>query len=112
MKLRKLATLVYGAADVELTPAAAADLRRFAALGYAGLPVLVAKTHLLTTATPADRGAPTGWVLPIREVRLSAAGAGDVYALACEMQTMPGLGAHPAAERMDLTDEGRIVGLF
>lgn len=111
VKLRKLATLVYGAADVELTPAAAADLRRFAALGYAGLPVLVAKTHLSTTATPADRGAPTGWVLPIREVRL-AAGAGYVYALAGQMQTMPGLGAHPAAERMDLTDEGRIVGLF
>ncbi len=110
-KLHLLATRVYGAAGVELTPAAAADLKRFTALGYGSLPVLVAKTHLSTTATPSDRGAPTGWTLPIREVRL-AAGAGYVYALAGQMQTMPGLGAHPAAERMDLTPQGRIVGLF
>lgn len=110
-KLHKLATRVYGAAGVELAPAAAADLRRFTDLGYGELPVLVAKTHLSTTATPTDRGAPTGWTLPIREVRL-AAGAGYVYALAGQMQTMPGLGSHPAAERMDLAPDGRIVGLF
>ncbi len=110
-KLHKLATKVYGADGVELAPAAAADLRRFTDLGYGELPVLVAKTHLSTTATPADRGAPTGWTLPIREVRL-AAGAGYVYALSGQMQTMPGLGSHPAAERMDLDADGRIVGLF
>ena len=110
-KLHKLATKVYGADGVELAPAAAADLRRFTELGYGDLPVLVAKTHLSTTATPTDRGAPTGWTLPIREVRL-AAGAGYVYALSGQMQTMPGLGSHPAAERMDLDADGRIVGLF
>ncbi len=110
-KLHKLATKVYGADGVELAPAAASDLRRFTELGYGELPVLVAKTHLSTTATPTDRGAPTGWTLPIREVRL-AAGAGYVYALAGAMQTMPGLGTHPAAERMDLDEDGRIAGLF
>lgn len=110
-KLHKLATKVYGADDVSLTPVAAKDLKRFTDLGYGELPILVAKTHLSTTATPSDRGAPKGWTLPIREVRL-AAGAGYVYALSGQMQTMPGLGSRPAAERMDLASDGRIVGLF
>ena len=110
-KLHKLATKVYGASGVDYAPAAASELKRLTDLGFGGLPVLVAKTHLSTTATPADRGAPTGWVLPIREVRL-AAGAGYVYVLSGQMQTMPGLGSHPAAERMDLAEDGRIVGLF
>lgn len=73
--------------------------------------MLVAKTHLSTTADPKALGAPGGWVLPIREVRL-AAGAGYVYALAGTMQTMPGLGANPAATHMDLAPDGRVVGLF
>ena len=109
-KLEALATRVYGASGVEPSPRASRELARLEALGFGDLPVLVAKTHLSTTADPAVRGAPTGWVLPVREVRL-AAGAGYVYALTGEMQTMPGLGAHPAAEHMDLTPEGRIVGL-
>lgn len=110
-KLQAVATKVYGAAGVELAPAAATELRRFTDLGFGHLPVLIAKTHLSTTATPTDRGAPKGWTLPIREVRL-AAGAGYVYALSGQMQTMPGLGSHPAAERMDLTPDGRVVGLL
>ncbi|MFT3875580.1 MAG: formate--tetrahydrofolate ligase [Propioniciclava sp.] len=109
-KLEALATGVYGASGVDIAPVAAAELRRLTDLGFGSLPVLVAKTHLSTTATPSDRGAPKGWRLPIREVRL-AAGAGYVYALAGAMQTMPGLGSHPAAERMDLDADGRIVGL-
>lgn len=110
-KLEALATRVYGARGVELGPQAARDLARLEALGFGDLPVLVAKTHLSTTADPAQRGAPTGWVLPVREVRL-AAGAGYVYALTGEVQTMPGLGAHPSAEHMELTPDGRIVGLL
>ena len=110
-KIRALAKGVYGAASVDYTPAAERDLARFERLGFGRLPVLVAKTHLSTTADPAQRGAPTGWTLPIREVRL-AAGAGYVYALAGEMNTMPGLGTHPGAEAMDLDADGRIVGLF
>ena len=110
-KIEALATKVYGAASVDYAPAAASELKRLTDLGFGGLPVLIAKTHLSTTATPADRGAPKGWTLPIREVRL-AAGAGYVYVLSGQMQTMPGLGSHPAAERMDLAEDGRIVGLF
>ena len=110
-KIEALATKVYGASGVEFSAVAARDLARFEALGFGDLPVLIAKTHLSTTATPADKGAPSGWVLPIREARL-AAGAGYVYVLSGEMTTMPGLGAHPAAERMDLAEDGRIVGLF
>lgn len=109
-KLEALATRVYGADGADIAPTAASELRRLTDLGFGKLPVLVAKTHLSTTATPSDRGAPRGWRLPIREVRL-AAGAGYVYALAGSMQTMPGLGSHPAAERMDLDADGRIVGL-
>lgn len=110
-KINSIATKVYGADGVKIEPAAAKQLARFTELGFGKLPVLIAKTHLSTTADPADRGAPTGWTLPIREVRL-AAGAGYVYALAGAMQTMPGLGTHPAAEKMDITPDGRIVGLF
>lgn len=110
-KINSIATKVYGADGVKIEPAAAKQLARFTELGFGKLPVLIAKTHLSTTADPADLGAPTGWTLPIREVRL-AAGAGYVYALAGAMQTMPGLGTHPAAEKMDITPDGRIVGLF
>jgi formate--tetrahydrofolate ligase len=70
----------------------------------------MAKTHLSLTHDPAVRGAPTGWTLPVREVRASV-GAGFVLALAGEIRTMPGLGRHPAAFRIDLDAEGNIVGL-
>ena len=110
-KLKALAS-VYGAVRVDIAPTAFRDLSRFERLGFGGLPVLVAKTHLSVTADPADRtlAATSGWVLPVREVRL-AAGAGYVYALTGEITTMPGLGSHPGAEAMDLTDCGGIVGL-
>nr|NLI48980.1 formate--tetrahydrofolate ligase [Propionibacterium sp.] len=111
-KFEALATRVYGARGVDLAPAAARDLARFERLGFGGLPVLVAKTHLSTTADPRDRADidHRDWVLPIREVRL-AAGAGYVYALTGEITTMPGLGRTPGAVRMDLTATGEIVGL-
>lgn len=110
-KLEAVATKVYGADGIELAPKAASDLRAFAKAGFGALPVLIAKTHLSITHDPKLKGAPTGWTLPIREVRL-AAGAGYVYAIAGDMRTMPGLGSHPAAERIDLDAEGRVVGLF
>ena len=109
-KIEAVATRVYGASGVDLAPRASRDLARLEALGFGDLPVLVAKTHLSTTADPAERGAPSGWPLPVREVRL-AAGAGYVYVLTGEMQTMPGLGAHPAALGMDVAADGRIIGL-
>lgn len=110
-KIDAVATKVYGADGIEIAPAAAAQLRQFTRAGYGELPVLIAKTHLSISHDPKLKGAPTGWTLPIREVRL-AAGAGYVYAIAGNMRTMPGLGSSPAAERIDLDADGRVIGLF
>ena len=78
--------------------------------GFGGLPVCIAKTHLSISSDPTLKGAPTGWRLPVREVRVSA-GAGFVYALCGDMRTMPGLSSHPAAERIDIDENGEVVGL-
>lgn len=110
-KIERIARRVYGADGIDLSALAQRQLRAFTAHGYGGLPVCIAKTHLSLSSDPALRGAPTGWRMPVREVRLSA-GAGFVYALCGDIRTMPGLGAHPAAESMDLDAEGRIHGLF
>lgn len=109
-KIEAVARTVYGADGVELTPVARAGLERYTRLGYAALPVVVAKTHLSLSADPKQRGIPTGWRLPVREVRL-AAGAGYVYAICGDLQTMPGLGRHPAAADVDLLADGTITGL-
>lgn len=108
-KLEKVATRVYGADGVDLSAQARKDLDRFESLGYGELPVVCAKTHLSISSDPTLKGAPTGWRLPVREVRL-AAGAGYVYAICGDMRTMPGLSSHPNAERIDLID-GSIAGL-
>ena len=71
----------------------------------------MAKTQYSFSTDPAARGAPTGFVIPVREVRLSA-GAGFVVALTGEIMTMPGLPRHPAAEKIGLSEEGWIEGLF
>jgi formate--tetrahydrofolate ligase len=110
-KLEAVATKVYGASGIEIAPPAAAQLKSFTRAGFGDLPVLIAKTHLSISHDPRLKGAPTGWTLPIREVRL-AAGAGYVYAIAGDMRTMPGLGESPAAQRIDIDEDGRIVGLF
>ena len=110
-KLTKVATAVYGADGIDVSAAAAKELARFESLGYGELPIVIAKTHLSISSDPTLRGAPTGWRLPVREVRL-AAGAGYVYAIAGEMRTMPGLSKRPAAYGIDLDAEGNVVGLF
>lgn len=110
-KIEAVATKVYGAEDVSYSHTAAADLRRFEAAGYGRLPVVIAKTHLSISSDPKLKGAPVCWTLPVREVRL-AAGAGYVYAIAGDMRTMPGLSASPAAERIDLDGDSKVVGLF
>ncbi|GMA19321.1 hypothetical protein GCM10025862_13420 [Arsenicicoccus piscis] len=101
---------VYGADGVRYSPEAARRLRSFTELGFGELPVVIAKTHLSISSDATLRGAPTGWTLPVGEVRL-AAGAGYVYAIAGEMRTMPGLPKHPAAERIDIDADGQVVGL-
>jgi formate--tetrahydrofolate ligase len=110
-KLEAVATRVYGADGIDIAPVAASHLKTYTNAGFGTLPVLIAKTHLSISHDPKLKGAPTGWRLPIREVRL-AAGAGYVYAIAGDMRTMPGLGSSPAAERIDLSADGKVVGLF
>ncbi len=110
-KIAAIATNLYGAADVEYTGAAEASLRSFEANGYGGLPICMAKSHLSLSHEPTWKGRPTGYTLPVREVKLSA-GAGFVYPLCGTMLTMPGLGSNPGGQNVDLDDSGRIVGLF
>ena len=110
-KIETIATRVYGADGVDYAPEAARRLDQLEAEGFGGLSVCIAKTHLSISSFPELKGAPTGWRLPVREVRLSA-GAGFAYAICGDMRTMPGLGSHPAAFDIDLDDQGNIVGLY
>jgi len=109
-KIELVAHEIYGADGVDLSPSVAQQLRRFEVLGYGEFPVVIAKTHLSLSSDPTLLGAPTGWRMPVREVR-AAVGAGYVYAISGEMRTMPGLPKHPAAERIDIDQDGNIVGL-
>jgi formate--tetrahydrofolate ligase len=110
-KIHLLATRVYGAAGVELAPRAKADVLRYEELGYGRLPVCVAKTQYSLGHDPKRKGAPTGFVFPVREVRLQA-GAGFLVPLAGDIMTMPGLGRTPAYRGIDLDPDGGITGLF
>jgi formate--tetrahydrofolate ligase len=109
-KIEKVAREIYGADGIDLSPAVSKQLARFEVLGYGEFPVVIAKTHLSLSSDPTLRGAPTGWRMPVREVR-AAVGAGYVYAICGEMRTMPGLPKHPAAERIDIDHDGNVVGL-
>lgn len=109
-KIETIATEVYGAAGVSYEPAAARALDDYTAAGFGDLPVCIAKTHLSLSSDPTLLGAPTGWTLPVREVRASA-GAGFIYPICGDMRTMPGLGSHPAAESIDIDENGDVVGL-
>ncbi len=109
-KIETVAREVYGADGVDIAPAAAAALADYERLGFGTLPVVIAKTHLSISSDPTKLGAPTGWRLPVREVR-AAVGAGYVYAICGEMRMMPGLARHPNAERIDIDERGNTVGL-
>jgi formate--tetrahydrofolate ligase len=110
-KIETIAVRVYGASGVDELPAATKALDSYDALGFGNFPVCMAKTHLSLSHDPAWKGRPTGFRVPIREVRLSA-GAGFVTPLLGEMRTMPGLPSHPAGEKIDIDENGEIVGLF
>jgi len=109
-KIEIVGTRVYGADGVDYSPAASRQLDTYERNGFGHLPVCIAKTHLSISSDAALKGAPTGWRLPVREVRASV-GAGFIYPICGEMQTMPGLGASPAAHRVDIDDDQNIVGL-
>jgi len=110
-KIEAVATQIYGADGVDYTAAAEAKVALFTTLGYANLPLCMAKTHLSLSHDPALKGVPTGWRLPIRDIRASV-GAGFLFPLCGEMRTMPGLPSVPAAMKIDIDEEGKVVGLF
>ena len=109
-KLEAIAKRVYGADGITLSPHAAAQCKRFAASDVSELPICMAKTHLSLSHDPKALGAPSGFMLPVRELR-PYTGAGWLVAICGGMQTMPGLGTHPAAFDVDVDEDGRIVGL-
>ncbi len=109
-KIETIATRIYGADGVDYAPLAARQLDSYERNGFGTLPVCIAKTPLSLSHDPSLRGVPTGWRLPVREVRASV-GAGFIYPICGEMRTMPGLASTCAAERIDIDDDGNIVGL-
>lgn len=109
-KIETIATKVYGAKGVEYDTPALRQLDSYEKSGYGDLPICMAKTHLSISSDPELKGAPKGWTLPVREVRASV-GASFIYPICGEMRTMPGLSASPAAERIDIDENGDIVGL-
>ena len=109
-KIETVATRVYGADGVEYSGTANKQLATYTEAGFGNLPVCIAKTHLSISSDPTLKGAPTGWTLPVREVRASV-GAGFVYPICGDMRTMPGLGRVPSAKSIDIDADGNIVGL-
>jgi formate--tetrahydrofolate ligase len=110
-KIDTVATEIYGADGVDYLPAAASQLDRYERAGFGHFPVCIAKTHLSISSDPKLRGAPRGWRLPVREARANV-GAGFVYLVSGDMRTMPGLSSSPAAERIDIDENGNVVGLY
>jgi formate--tetrahydrofolate ligase len=110
-KMRTIATRIYGAADISADSKVRAEIERLQQAGFGHFPVCVAKTQFSFTTDPAVRGAPSGHVVDIREVRL-AAGAEFVVMICGDIMTMPGLPKVPSAHAIDIDDKGRVVGLF
>ncbi|WP_019954772.1 formate--tetrahydrofolate ligase [Yoonia vestfoldensis] len=110
-KMQTIAQKIYRADGVVADDRIRDQLRQWEDQGYGHLPVCMAKTQYSFTTDPERRGAPTGFTIPVREVRLSA-GAGFIVAICGEIMTMPGLPSVPAAESIMLNDDGQIEGLF
>jgi formate--tetrahydrofolate ligase len=109
-KIEAVATRVYGADGVSYSTEAEEKIALFDRLGYSEMPVCIAKTQYSLSHDPTLKGRPTGWRLPVRDLRVSV-GAGFIYPLCADIRTMPGLPTHPAGSRIDLDANGRIVGL-
>ncbi len=111
-KIETIATKIYGADGVDYMPEAEAKIELYTRLGFDKLPINMAKTHLSLSHDPALKGRPTGWRLPIRDIRASV-GAGFLYPLCGAMRTMPGLPTRPVFYDVDLDlESGKVVGLF
>ncbi len=109
-KIHAVATKVYGADGVEYSAQANKQLQTYTDAGFDNLPVCIAKSHLSLSHDASLKGAPTGWTLPVREVRASV-GAGFVYPICGDMRTMPGLGKTPAAHAIDIDADGNVINL-
>jgi len=110
-KIETIAREIYGADGVDFAPEAKKKVDLYNRMGLAHLPMCMAKTHLSLSHDPKLKGAPTGWTLPIRDIRV-AAGAGFLYPLCGEMRTMPGLPVAPAFLNIDIDENGKVKGLF
>ena len=110
-KVKAVATKIYGAADVTADSKVRAQIKRLQEEGYGHYPICIAKTQYSFSTDPQLRAAPSGHMINIREVRL-AAGAEFVVMVCGDVMTMPGLPKMPSAEKIDLTDDGKVVGLF
>ncbi|MCF7890614.1 formate--tetrahydrofolate ligase [Candidatus Bipolaricaulota bacterium] len=110
-KIETIAKEIYGADGVEYTNKAEKQIKDYEESGFGDLPICMAKTHLSLSHDPKKKGVPTGFTLPVREVRASV-GAGFVYPLCGEMSTMPGLPSEPAYEDVDIDEDGNVEGLF
>jgi formate--tetrahydrofolate ligase len=110
-KIETIAKRIYRADGVEISARIRAQLAEWEQAGHENLPICMAKTQYSFTTDPTRRGAPTGFTIPVREVRLSA-GAGFVVAICGDIMTMPGLPRHPAAESIAIGADGHITGLF
>ena len=110
-KIETIATKIYGADGVNYLPEAEKKIELYTKQGFDKLPICMAKTHLSLSHDPDLKGRPTGFTVPIRDVRVSA-GAGFLYPLLGMMRTMPGLPKVPAGTKVDIDDDGNIVGLF
>lgn len=110
VKIERIAKLMYGADGVEFSELAQTRLEEFARLGWGELPICLAKTHLSLSHDPTLKGRPRGFTLPVRDLR-PMVGAGFLYALCGEISTMPGLPTHPAGEKIDIDENGNVIGL-
>ena len=110
-KINKIVKKVYGGDGIILTPQAKKEIERLSALGFGNMPVCMAKTQYSFSDDPTKLGAPSGFLVTVRNVKVSA-GAGFIVALTGDIMTMPGLPKVPAAEKIDVDENGKISGLF
>jgi len=109
-KIETIAREIYGADGVLYEPEAERKVELYTKQGFSNLPICMAKTHLSFSHNPELKGVPTGFTLPIRDIRVSA-GAGFLYPLVGQMQTIPGLPTRPVFYDIDIDDTGKIIGL-
>jgi formate--tetrahydrofolate ligase len=110
-KMRKVATRIYGAADITTSRRIRAAIDKLQADGYGHYPICVAKTQYSFTTDASVRGSPRGHIVAIREIRLCA-GAEFIVMICDDIMTMPGLPVEPSAIQIDVDDDGRVSGLF